>query len=123
MLSGVAQDILIWDSPKHCGPGLFPLGFSGMAQTPVYQPMPSMVGMPAAMPMMPGAGGAAAMPGNSSVCVTAEGKGWKGAVSAACAPQCQLRGSVNTPGWCSALWGMFTCRIVKVCVCCLPQPW
>ncbi|KAL2297686.1 hypothetical protein Nmel_016240 [Mimus melanotis] len=43
--------------------GIFPsAGFSGMTQTPVYQPMPSMVGMPAAMPMMPGAGGIAPMP-------------------------------------------------------------
>ncbi|KAF4797358.1 unconventional myosin-XV-like protein [Turdus rufiventris] len=43
--------------------GIFPsAGFSGMAQTPVYQPMPSMMGMPAAMPMMPGAGGIAPMP-------------------------------------------------------------
>uniref|UniRef100_A0A8C3UIQ3 Myosin XVB n=1 Tax=Catharus ustulatus TaxID=91951 RepID=A0A8C3UIQ3_CATUS len=54
--------ILIWDSPKHCAFGFLPLGFSGMAQTPVYQPMPSMMGMPAAMPMMPGAGGIAPMP-------------------------------------------------------------
>ncbi|XP_058278918.1 myosin XVB [Hirundo rustica] len=37
-------------------------GFSGTIQTPVYQPMPSMVGMPAAMPMMPAAGGVAPMP-------------------------------------------------------------
>ncbi|XP_042635785.1 myosin XVB [Catharus ustulatus] len=43
--------------------GILPsAGFSGMAQTPVYQPMPSMMGMPAAMPMMPGAGGIAPMP-------------------------------------------------------------
>ncbi|XP_014744616.1 PREDICTED: unconventional myosin-XVB-like, partial [Sturnus vulgaris] len=43
--------------------GIFPsAGFSGMTQTPVYQPMPSMMGMPAAMPMMPGAGGIAPMP-------------------------------------------------------------
>uniref|UniRef100_A0A8C0UXR7 SH3 domain-containing protein n=1 Tax=Cyanistes caeruleus TaxID=156563 RepID=A0A8C0UXR7_CYACU len=42
--------------------GVLPLGFSGMTQTPVYQPVPSMVGMPAAMPMMPGAGGVAPMP-------------------------------------------------------------
>lgn len=98
MLSGVAQDILIWNSPKHCGLGLFPLGFSGMTQTPVYQPMPPMVGMPAAMPMMPGAGGVAPMPGNSDVSVTAEGRGWKVAVTAACALWCQVRGAVNTPG-------------------------
>ncbi|TRZ19692.1 hypothetical protein HGM15179_007425 [Zosterops borbonicus] len=40
--------------------GVFPSpGFSGMTQTPVYQPM---VGMPAAMPMMPGAAGVAPMP-------------------------------------------------------------
>ncbi|XP_068889012.1 myosin XVB [Aphelocoma coerulescens] len=39
-----------------------PLGFPGMTQAPVYQPMPSMVGMPAAMPVMPGAGGVAPMP-------------------------------------------------------------
>uniref|UniRef100_A0A8C5IR67 MY15B protein n=1 Tax=Junco hyemalis TaxID=40217 RepID=A0A8C5IR67_JUNHY len=62
VLSGVAQDILIWDSPKHCALVLLPLGLSGMTQTPVYQPMPSMVGMPAAMPMMPGVGGVAPMP-------------------------------------------------------------
>lgn len=98
MLSGVALDILIWDSPKHCGLGLLPLGFSGMPQTPVYQPMPSMVGMPAAMPMMPGAAGVAPMPGNSNVSVTAGGRGWKVALSGACAFQCQVRGSVNTPG-------------------------
>ncbi|KAF2982112.1 hypothetical protein EK904_000284 [Melospiza melodia maxima] len=43
--------------------GIFPsTGFSGMTQTPVYQPMPSMMGMPAAMPMMPGVGGVAPMP-------------------------------------------------------------
>ncbi|XP_058708268.1 unconventional myosin-XVB-like [Poecile atricapillus] len=43
--------------------GILPsTGFSGMTQTPVYQPVPSMVGMPAAMPMMPGAGGVAPMP-------------------------------------------------------------
>uniref|UniRef100_A0A8C5IUG9 SH3 domain-containing protein n=1 Tax=Junco hyemalis TaxID=40217 RepID=A0A8C5IUG9_JUNHY len=43
--------------------GIFPsTGLSGMTQTPVYQPMPSMVGMPAAMPMMPGVGGVAPMP-------------------------------------------------------------
>ncbi|KAM4889972.1 myosin XVB [Sylvia borin] len=43
--------------------GILPsTGFSGVTQTPVYQPMPSMVGMPAAMPMMPGAGGVAPMP-------------------------------------------------------------
>ncbi|PKU38222.1 unconventional myosin-xv-like [Limosa lapponica baueri] len=43
--------------------GIFPsTGFSGMTQTPVYQPMPSMMGMPAAMPMMPAAGGIAPMP-------------------------------------------------------------
>ncbi|KAJ7427469.1 myosin XVB isoform X3 [Willisornis vidua] len=45
------------------GRGILPsTGFPGMAQTPVYQPMPSMMGMPTAMPMMPGAGGIAAMP-------------------------------------------------------------
>ncbi|XP_009705855.1 PREDICTED: unconventional myosin-XV, partial [Cariama cristata] len=37
-------------------------GFSGMTQAPVYQPMPSMMGMPAAMPVMPAAGGIAPMP-------------------------------------------------------------
>ncbi|XP_015735205.1 myosin XVB isoform X3 [Coturnix japonica] len=43
--------------------GMFPsTGFSGMMQTPVYQPMPSMMGMPAASAMMPGAGGIAPMP-------------------------------------------------------------
>ncbi|XP_038013497.1 myosin XVB [Motacilla alba alba] len=43
--------------------GIFPsTGFPGMTQTPVYQPMPSMMGMPAAMPMMPGVGGVAPMP-------------------------------------------------------------
>ncbi|XP_066056858.1 myosin XVB [Chamaea fasciata] len=43
--------------------GILPsTGFSGMTQTPVYQPMPSLVGMPAAMPMMPGAGGIAPVP-------------------------------------------------------------
>ncbi|XP_064584955.1 myosin XVB [Zonotrichia leucophrys gambelii] len=43
--------------------GIFPsTGLSGMTQTPVYQPMPSMMGMPAAMPMMPGVGGVAPMP-------------------------------------------------------------
>lgn len=68
---------------KHCTFCLLPLGFPGMTQAPVYQPMPSVVGMPAAMPMMPGAGGVAPMPGNSSVSVTVEGRGWKGAVSAA----------------------------------------
>lgn len=78
MLSGVAQDILIWDSPKHCSFGLLPLGLSGMTQTPVYQPVPSMVGMPAAMPVMPGLGGVSPMPGNSSVSVTAEGRGGRG---------------------------------------------
>ncbi|XP_017598698.1 PREDICTED: myosin XVB isoform X1 [Corvus brachyrhynchos] len=42
--------------------GILPsTGFPGMTQAPVYQPMPSMVGMPAAMPMM-GAGGVAPMP-------------------------------------------------------------
>lgn len=95
MLSGVTQDILIWDSPKHCSLGLLPLGLSGMTQTPVYQPMPSMMGMPAAMPMMPGVGGVAPMPGNSSVPVTAQGRGWKGAVSDTCAFQCQVRGSLG----------------------------
>ncbi|XP_071620656.1 myosin XVB isoform X1 [Heliangelus exortis] len=45
------------------GRGVFPsTGFSGMTQTPIYQPMPSMAGMPAAMPMMPAAGGIAPMP-------------------------------------------------------------
>uniref|UniRef100_A0A8C0HNF6 Unconventional myosin-XVB n=1 Tax=Buteo japonicus TaxID=224669 RepID=A0A8C0HNF6_9AVES len=38
---------------KHCEYGLLPLGFSGMTQASAYQPMPSMIGMPAAMPMMP----------------------------------------------------------------------
>ncbi|XP_050837535.1 myosin XVB [Serinus canaria] len=43
--------------------GMFPsTGLPGMTQTPVYQPMPSMMGMPAAMPMMPGVGGVAPMP-------------------------------------------------------------
>ncbi|XP_052664871.1 myosin XVB [Harpia harpyja] len=43
--------------------GIFPsTGFSGMTQAPAYQPMPSMIGMPAAMPMMPVAGGIAPMP-------------------------------------------------------------
>ncbi|XP_009989819.1 PREDICTED: unconventional myosin-XV-like [Tauraco erythrolophus] len=43
--------------------GIFPsTGFSGMTQAPVYQSMPSMMGMPAAMPMMPAAGGIAPMP-------------------------------------------------------------
>ncbi|XP_041265307.1 myosin XVB [Onychostruthus taczanowskii] len=43
--------------------GIFPsTGLSGMTQAPVYQPMPSMMGMPAAMPMMPGVGGVAPMP-------------------------------------------------------------
>ncbi|XP_068065589.1 myosin XVB isoform X1 [Anomalospiza imberbis] len=43
--------------------GIFPSpGLSGMTQTPVYQSMPSMVGMPAAMPMMPGVGGVSSMP-------------------------------------------------------------
>ncbi|KAK4811861.1 hypothetical protein QYF61_012279 [Mycteria americana] len=43
--------------------GIFPsTGFSGMTQAPGYQPMPSMMGMPAAMPMMPAAGGIAPMP-------------------------------------------------------------
>ncbi|XP_009322885.1 PREDICTED: unconventional myosin-XV [Pygoscelis adeliae] len=37
-------------------------GFSGMTQAPVYQSVPSMMGMPAAMPMMPAAGGIAPMP-------------------------------------------------------------
>lgn len=46
-----------------------------MTQTPVYQPM---VGMPAAMPMMPGAAGVGPMPGNSNVSVTAEGSGGTG---------------------------------------------
>lgn len=83
---------------KHCALGLLLLGFPGMTQAPVYQPMPSMVGMPAAMPMMPGAGGIAPMPGKSSVSVTAEGRGWESVVSGACAFQCQVRGSVITPG-------------------------
>ncbi|XP_026717083.1 myosin XVB [Athene cunicularia] len=38
----------------------YSLGFSGMTQAPVYQP--SMMGMPAGMPMMPAAGGIAPMP-------------------------------------------------------------
>ncbi|OPJ88596.1 hypothetical protein AV530_003107 [Patagioenas fasciata monilis] len=39
--------------------GMFPsTGFSGMTQAPIYQPMPSMMGMP----MMPAAGGVAPMP-------------------------------------------------------------
>ncbi|KAL9833424.1 myosin XVB [Geothlypis trichas] len=43
--------------------GIFPsTGLSGMTQTPVYQPMPSMMGMPAAMPTMPGVSGVAPMP-------------------------------------------------------------
>ncbi|XP_074777967.1 myosin XVB [Athene noctua] len=43
--------------------GIFPsTGFSGMTQAPVYQPMPSVMGMPAGMPMMPAAGGIASMP-------------------------------------------------------------
>ncbi|XP_030361648.1 myosin XVB isoform X2 [Strigops habroptila] len=43
--------------------GIFPsAGFSGVTQAPVYQPMPSMMGVPAAMPMMPAAGGIAPMP-------------------------------------------------------------
>ncbi|XP_029815936.1 myosin XVB [Manacus vitellinus] len=43
--------------------GVFPsTGFPGMAQAPVYQPMPSMMGVPAAMPMMQGAGGITPMP-------------------------------------------------------------
>nr|XP_041575872.1 myosin XVB [Taeniopygia guttata] len=43
--------------------GIFPsTGLSGMTQTPVYQPMPSMVGMPAAMPVMPGLGGVSPVP-------------------------------------------------------------
>ncbi|XP_063208561.1 myosin XVB [Chroicocephalus ridibundus] len=43
--------------------GIFPsTGLSGMTQAPVYQPMPSMMGMPAAMPMMPAAGGIASVP-------------------------------------------------------------
>ncbi|XP_057279914.1 myosin XVB [Pezoporus wallicus] len=43
--------------------GIFPsTGFSGVTQTPVYHPMPSMMGMPAAMPMMPAAAGIAPMP-------------------------------------------------------------
>uniref|UniRef100_A0A663LRT3 Myosin XVB n=1 Tax=Athene cunicularia TaxID=194338 RepID=A0A663LRT3_ATHCN len=49
--------------PKHCVYGL--LGFSGMTQAPVYQP--SMMGMPAGMPMMPAAGGIAPMPGSNTV--------------------------------------------------------
>ncbi|XP_032858325.2 myosin XVB [Tyto alba] len=40
----------------------YSLGFSGMTQAPVYQPMPSMMGMPAAMPVMPAAGGIAPVP-------------------------------------------------------------
>ncbi|XP_037267973.1 myosin XVB isoform X2 [Falco rusticolus] len=40
----------------------YSLGFSGMTQAPVYQPMPSMMGMPAATPMMPAAGGITPMP-------------------------------------------------------------
>ncbi|XP_050764616.1 myosin XVB [Gymnogyps californianus] len=40
--------------------GIFPsTGFSGITQAPVYQPMPSMMGMPAAMPIIPAAGGIA----------------------------------------------------------------
>ncbi|XP_072793205.1 myosin XVB [Taeniopygia guttata] len=43
--------------------GIFPsTGLSGMTQAPVYQPMPSMVGMPAAMPVMPGLGGVSPVP-------------------------------------------------------------
>ncbi|XP_069655172.1 myosin XVB [Haliaeetus albicilla] len=43
--------------------GIFPsTGFSGMTQASAYQPMPSMIGMPAAMPMMPVSGGIAPMP-------------------------------------------------------------
>ncbi|XP_064007807.1 myosin XVB [Pogoniulus pusillus] len=43
--------------------GIFPsTGFSGLTQAPVYQPMPSMMGMPGAMPMMPAAGGIAPVP-------------------------------------------------------------
>ncbi|XP_068007620.1 myosin XVB [Melanerpes formicivorus] len=43
--------------------GIFPsAGLSGVTQAPVYQPVPSMLGMPAAMPMMPAAGGIAPMP-------------------------------------------------------------
>ncbi|XP_051653751.1 unconventional myosin-XVB-like [Manacus candei] len=43
--------------------GVFPsTGFPGTAQAPVYQPMPSMMGVPAAMPMMQGAGGITPMP-------------------------------------------------------------
>ncbi|XP_074900633.1 myosin XVB isoform X1 [Buteo buteo] len=54
---------------KGCGKigptqrGIFPsTGFSGMTQASAYQPMPSMIGMPAAMPMMPVSGGIAPMP-------------------------------------------------------------
>ncbi|XP_008947752.1 PREDICTED: unconventional myosin-XV [Merops nubicus] len=43
--------------------GVFPsTGLSGMTQAPVYQAMPSMMAMPAAMPMMPAAGGIAPVP-------------------------------------------------------------
>ncbi|XP_049668944.1 myosin XVB [Accipiter gentilis] len=43
--------------------GIFPsTGFSGMTQASAYQPMSSMIGMPAAMPMMPASGGIAPMP-------------------------------------------------------------
>ncbi|XP_050175127.1 LOW QUALITY PROTEIN: myosin XVB [Myiozetetes cayanensis] len=45
------------------GRGILPsAGFPGVAQAPVYQPMPSVMGVPAAMPMVPGAGGIAPMP-------------------------------------------------------------
>lgn len=52
---------------KHCEYGLLPLGFSGMTQASAYQPMSSMIGMPAAMPMMPASGGIAPMPSNNTV--------------------------------------------------------
>ncbi|KAM6403474.1 myosin XVB [Rhynochetos jubatus] len=43
--------------------GIFPsTGFPGMTQAPVYQPMTSVMGMPAAMPVMPASGGIAPMP-------------------------------------------------------------
>ncbi|XP_069728703.1 myosin XVB [Phaenicophaeus curvirostris] len=43
--------------------GIFPsTGFPGMTQAPLYQPMPSMAGMPATVPLMPAAGGIAPMP-------------------------------------------------------------
>lgn len=64
-----------------CVCGLLPLGLSGMTQAPVYQPMPSMMGMPAAMPMMPAAGGIASVPGINSVSVTVQGKSMEGWLS------------------------------------------